>query len=108
MAAWFAKKVEVLGHRFDSKAEADRAVGLYMLERAGKIKDLEFHPRFDLFVNGVKVGFYTADFSYWDVGKRCEVVEDVKPKNGYRTRDYVLRKKLMLACHGVEISEHVA
>ena len=60
--------------------------------RAREISDLEVHPKFDLMVNGVKIGRYTADFRY---KKGSDViVEDVKSR-ATKTRDYVLRKKIL-------------
>ena len=110
MARYFAKRtfVPLLGREFHSQAEANRAVELEALRRAGKVHSLEFQPRFDLVVEGVRVGHYVGDFAYWDVEKRQQVIEDVKPKSGYRSDVYRLKKRLMLACHSVEISEHEA
>tara|TARA_R110002020_G_scaffold187961_7_gene386466 strand:- start:1941 stop:2171 length:231 start_codon:yes stop_codon:yes gene_type:complete len=57
------------------------------------IKDLEIHPIFPLIVNGVKIGRYTADFKY--INKEgVEIIEDVKSKVT-KTRDYMLRKKIL-------------
>jgi|TARA_Y100000033_G_C2690223_1_gene83364 hypothetical protein len=65
---------------------------LEILLRAREISDLEVHPKFDLMVNGVKIGRYTADFRY---KKGSDViVEDVKSR-ATKTRDYVLRKKIL-------------
>ena len=75
-----------------------------LLQRAGKITGLETKTPacvFALVVNGVKIGRYTADFVYLEKGVR--IVED--SKSGVRTRDYLLRKKLMKAIHGIEILE---
>jgi hypothetical protein len=57
------------------------------------IYDLEVHPVFPLLVNGVKIGRYTADFKYKNVNGE-EVIEDVKSKIT-KTRDYMLRKKIL-------------
>jgi len=95
-----AKKTEIDGFVFDSKKEAQRYQDLMLLERAGEIEVIEIHPFWKLVVNGVLIGRYTADFMYRENG--AVVVEDVK---GVRTRDYVLRKKLMKALYGIEIRE---
>ena len=80
------------GEVFDSKKELKRFVELEHLLIAREITNLEIHPKFDLMVNGVKIGRYTADFRY---NKDNEVVvEDVKSK-ATKTRDYVLRKKIL-------------
>ena len=57
------------------------------------IYDLEVHPVFPLLVNGVKIGRYTADFKYKNANGE-EVIEDVKSKIT-KTRDYMLRKKIL-------------
>ena len=57
------------------------------------IYDLEIHPVFPLLVNGIKIGRYTADFKYKNADGE-EVVEDVKSKIT-KTRDYMLRKKIL-------------
>lgn len=94
----------VAGTEFDSKLEAQRYKDLRIMETAGVISALEVHPRFDLVVNGVRIGRYTADFRYVDTDSGVQIVEDVKSRPT-RTRDYMLRKKLMKAVHGIEIKE---
>ena len=80
------------GELFDSKKELKRYMELELLLRAKEITDLELHPKFDLMVNGVKIGRYTADFRY---KKGSEIiVEDVKSR-ATKTRDYMLRKKIL-------------
>lgn len=95
------KKVTIDGRKFDSKAEGARYVQLKMMANAGLITDLQCQSPFDLVVNGEKITRYTADFSYRD-GEGRRVVEDVK---GVRTRDYVLRRKLMRAVLGITVHE---
>ena len=97
-----AVKTTVDGIEFDSKAEAKRYSELRLLERAGQIKNLERQPRYDLEVNGVKIGFYKADFRYWDQASSQQIVEDVK---GMRTPVFAIKAKLMKALHRVEIVE---
>lgn len=97
-----AVKTELHGHRFDSKAEARYYGELLLRVKLGEIQDLALHPTWDLTVNGVKIGRYTADFSYVDCATGEFVVSDVK---GYPSRDYLLRKKLMKALHHIEIQE---
>ena len=95
------KKVTIDGKKFDSKAEGARYVQLKRMVNAGLITDLQCQPAFDLVVNGQKITRYTADFEYRD-GESRRVVEDVK---GVRTRDYVLRRKLMKAVLGITVQE---
>jgi hypothetical protein len=90
------------GVRFASKAEASRFVELKLLEKAGKIQDLELQPSFQIEVNGHRVCVYKADFAYRDGATWERVIEDVK---GMRTPVYRLKKKLVEAQYGVTITE---
>lgn len=94
------RKTVVDGITFDSKAEAARYGVLKILQAAGVVTDLRLQVPFELTVNGLKVCRYVADFVYVIDGK--EIVEDVK---GMRTREYSLKRKLMLAVFGIEIQE---
>lgn len=100
------EKVRLDGFVFASKKEASRFVELRMRQKMGEISGLTVHPRFDLIVNGEKVGVYVADFLYFvchnDIRGSCKVVEDTK---GYRTRDFILKKKLMKAALGIDVKE---
>jgi hypothetical protein len=95
-------KVRCDGYTFDSKAEHRRYEELALLERHGLIAQLGIHPSFAIDVLGERICVYVADFSYIEVNGRPFVVEDVK---GVRTPNYLLKKKLMLAVHGIEITE---
>jgi hypothetical protein len=50
----------------------------------------------------VLVATYVADFVYREAGKSEMIVVDVK---GMRTPVYRLKRKLMLACHGIDVLE---
>ena len=90
---YFAKKQIYKGIKFDSKKELQRYLVLEVMLKKRLIKDLEIHPMFPLIVNGVKIGRYTADFKY--INKEgIEIIEDVKSKIT-KTRDYMLRKKIL-------------
>lgn len=93
------------GIRFDSKAEAKQWEFLRLLERAGLIRDLSRQVRFRLDFNGIRICDYVADFCYFDLKLGRNVVEDVK---GLKTPAYRIKAKLMLACHGITISEVAA
>jgi hypothetical protein len=119
------------GKQRDSREEAKREPVLQALSNAGRITDLDLKPSsYALEVYGTgavdqllsairavnwpevkkaaaeversrqKIGGYTPDFQYRDHAGEL-VVEDVK---GWKvSRDFPLRKKLMVACHNVEI-----
>lgn len=113
-----AKKITRDGITFDSKREAKRYGELLLLERAGAITELQRQVEFVLIPaqrepdtigkrGGVIKGkvlehkcSYVADFVYKEDGKL--VVEDTK---GFRTKDYVIKRKLMLWVHNIRIKE---
>ena len=92
---------------FDSKKEAERYTILRLMERAGQIKDLRMQVPFELVPKqtapdgkSVRPIVYKADFCYYDY--KGYHVEDVK---GTRTKEYRIKKKLMLHVHGIWIEE---
>lgn len=100
MSKYGARKQEIDGIVFDSKMEASRYSELKLREYAGEIESLIVHPIFPIVVNDVKICKYIADFSYYEGEKK--IIEDVK---GFRTRDYILKKKLVKALYGFDILE---
>lgn len=97
-----AEATIVDGTRLDSKAEAERFKTLRLCVRAKTISRLAVHPVYDLRVAEVLIARYEADFAYLDHETGLVVVEDVK---GVRTAAYRMKRKLMLACHGIEVVE---
>jgi hypothetical protein len=87
---------------FHSRKEARRYIELRALLRAGHIRNLELQPRYDMVVNGVKIGFYKADFRYTINKNNKTIIEDVK---GARTQVYRLKKKIVEALYGIAIYE---
>ena len=119
------KKVIINGIEFDSKREAMRYYDLAFLEGIGAISDLKRQVKYELipvqrekstkvYKKGRKKGqpiegkiiekavTYIADFVYTDTTTGKEVVEDAK---GVRTKDYIIKRKLMLYIHGIKIRE---
>lgn len=108
-----ARKTVVDGITFDSKKEAARYRELKLLEWAGKIRNLELQKKFVLIPAQRAAGrlverevCYKADFCYDERSDELNawlpVVEDYK---GAKTRDYILKRKLMLWVHGIRIRE---
>ena len=96
---------------FDSEREARRFGELRMLLRCGQIQDLRLQANFTLqegytTADGERVRpiVYRADFTYRErTGDGwCPVVEDVK---GVRTKEYNMKRKIMLEKFGVKIRE---
>ena len=98
------QKTEHNGIQFDSRKEATRYQELLLMEKAGVISRIECQPRYDLVVNGHKLGFYRADFRYEDVATGESILEDVKSP-ATKTPVYQLKKKLVKALYGIEIVE---
>lgn len=117
---YHAKKIEVDGEIFDSKREAARYIELQYLQRAGKISGLQRQKKFVLVpaqyepeTTGPRGGkikgkllerevAYYADFVYFDEEEKDFVIEDTK---GVRTKDYIIKRKLMLWLNGYQIRE---
>jgi hypothetical protein len=89
---------------YASKKEAKRAAELRLLEKAGVILELREQYKFELIPKqeGERAVHYVADFVYYDNEKKCSVVEDVK---GFRTRDYIIKRKLFQQKYGYRITE---
>ena len=87
---------------FDSQAELQHWLILLDRQKRGEISGLERQVTYSLDVNGVHICKYVADYVYLDKYEGRLLVVD---KKGYKTPEYKLKKKLMLACYGVEITE---
>ena len=118
---YYNKKCEINGIVFDSRKEARRWQELLLLQRAGVIKSLQRQVKYVLIPaqyesferygkNGQELTpgkklierecAYVADFVYVEDGKT--VIEDTK---GMKTKDYIIKRKLMLYTHGIRIRE---
>ena len=103
-----AKKTTLIGvdGKFDSKGEAGRYGDLRLRLLAGEIRYLERQVSFDLAVNGILICRYIADFTYEEMVPMPSgpawftVVEGFK---GYKTPEFRMKEKLMLACHGIVV-----
>lgn len=118
------RKVSDDGEIFDSRKEYRRWKELQILQRAGEITNLRRQVKFVLipaqredsiavYSRGMHKGSpkpgrliereaaYIADFVYCDRDGNT-VVEDCK---GMRTKEYVLKRKLMLHNYGIRIKE---
>ena len=116
-----AIKTTIDGIEFDSRKEARRYQELMLLQRAGAIRNLQrqvkyvlIPAQYDIYARLGKKGqrlkdkkvllerecAYVADFVYEENGKT--VVEDTK---GVKTKDYTIKRKLMLYVHNIKIRE---
>lgn len=112
------KKTTVDGITFDSLKEAKRYKELSLMQQSGMIQDLQMQVKYILIpaqrepdTVGARGGIhkgklierectYVADFVYKENGQT--VVEDTK---GFRTKDYLLKRKMLLFFHGIKIKE---
>lgn len=113
MAKYGNKKVFYNNQKFDSKKEARRYKELLLLQELGEIKELQTQVEFTLIpsqyevINGKKRCIerpckYRADFVYIDTELNAVIVEDTK---GFKTKDYIIKRKLMLKEFGIRIKE---
>lgn len=100
--------VQIGAEKYRSKREAARHQELLLLQRAGKITGLAREVPFALVPSqrrsdGVaeRPCSYICDFLYTTDDGRI-VVEDAK---GVRTKDYIIKRKLMLMVHGISVAE---
>ena len=115
-----AKKTVIDGITFDSVKEAKRYQELMRMQNASLIHDLQMQVKYVLIpaqrepdrvgARGGKIQgrlierevAYIADFVYYDNDLGHEVVEDTK---GFRTPEYIIKRKLMLYLKGIRIKE---
>ena len=117
------KTITFDGILHDSRKEANRWAELKLMLRAGEIDDLRRQVKFELIPaqyevierysrNGKRLKddrkliekpvYYIADFVYIDKRTNNEIVEDTK---GVKTKDYVIKRKLMLFLKGIRVRE---
>lgn len=101
------RKVVQDGITFDSAKEARRWAVLEQMQAAGQISELRRQVAYELIPKqrrtdgkAERACAYVADFAYVQNGQ--SITEDVK---GVKTRDYVIKRKLMLHVHGIHIKE---
>jgi len=97
-----AKPITIDGIRFASTKEGNHYRVLKDRLRCGEISDLKLQPRFKLVVLGKKICTYVADFEYIEVATGELITCDVK---GVRTREYIIKAKLVKALFGIDILE---
>lgn len=83
--------------KYDSQGEYNRSKELRLLERCGKIRDLQYQVPFTFLVDNAPQFKYVADFTYFE---NDYVVEDYK---GYDTPVSKLKRKLIEAQYRFKI-----
>ena len=120
------------GRLYDSGGEARCAAMLELRQKAGEIRNLQRQVSFDLVVNGVHITRYKADFTYDEMKittcktngisatdglggvtthgmiSFCEWLPRVIDYKGLITPIYLMKKRLMKACLGIDVIELTA
>jgi|EPASupsiteSAE347_1022098.scaffolds.fasta_scaffold71097_1 hypothetical protein len=98
-------KVTSRGVKFDSKKESREYIRLLELKQCGEIKDFQHQVKFELIpkTDYTKPCHYIADFVIEHPDGSKEVVDVKSPAS--RTKEYMLKKKLMYWRHGIKIAE---
>lgn len=107
------RKIIIDGIERDSIAESNRFEQLKILQRVGTIQNLQYQVKYELIpkqqgqYRNERAVTYIADYVYDVVmpdGSLRQVVEDCK---GHRTKDYIIKRKLMLYIHGISVKETI-
>jgi hypothetical protein len=93
------------GVYWHSRKEYRHWLVLRAAEAAGLIRGLRRQVRYRLTVNGVEVGSYVADFTFFDAETDRVVVQDVKSPATRRLPLYRLKRNLMRAVWGLAVEE---
>lgn len=123
---YYSVKTRALdGTVFDSKKEARRWDQLCLMQKAGEITELRRQVPYELIPNqyetyerygkkgqrltdGVRLlerkVEYVADFVYTITATGENVVEDTK-SSATRTKEFIIKRKLMLAVHSIRVKE---
>lgn len=96
------KKTMVGDIQFDSNKEANHYRYLLIQQKIGKIGFLQRQVEYELNEGGAFSFKYISDFEYLDMVTGKKVVVDVK---GFRTREYLKKRRLMKKVHGITIKE---
>jgi len=102
-------KTVVDGIEFDSKLEAEQYQLHQLRQKAGDIAGLRRQVKFSLFGKGGEhIGVYRADLVFDERqkdGAWLRIVADVKSSHTKKLAAWARTKKLLRACHGIEVRE---
>ena len=120
------KPCTYMGIKFQSQRERDFYIHFKDLEEKGMIQDLRLQVNYEI-IPGIyedrvkhyvrkpnvvkkvcvqKPVHYRADFVFRDMITGREVIADVKSEITRKDPVYLLKKKIMAALHGLEITEY--
>lgn len=96
------RRVEIDGMKFDSQYEADYYFGVLVPRlKAGELRNVLRQVKFEL-PGGI---VYVADFVTILPDMRIESIIDAKSEATKNDKVYIIKKKQMKACLGIEIQE---
>lgn len=103
-----AKRITVDSTTYDSKREAKVCEELRILEKQGFIIGLQIHPEWPLKVNGILITTYKADAAFYEtrnglISGDSRKVIDIKSPATAKRPEFILKKKLMKALHGIDV-----
>jgi hypothetical protein len=93
------------GVYWHSRKEYGHWLVLRAAEAAGLIRGLRRQVRYRLTVNGVEVGSYVADFTFFDAETDRVVVQDTKSPATRKLPLYRLKRELMRAVWGLAVED---
>ena len=104
-------KVMIDGIKFDSMKEGKRYYELKLMQEKGLVEHLKVHYPFFLVesvvLNGRKKPAmkYISDFCYFLPKSETRIVEDTKSPSTRNLPAYRMKKHMMMAFYGIEITE---
>lgn len=104
---FFANKAVYEGELFDSTAEIIVWKQCQFRLMTGAIRDLKRQVKIECRVYGEKVCDYVCDIVYFDVAQNKTVYVDVKSVITAKLPVYRLKKRLVKACHRIDIQEFI-
>lgn len=101
------KSIASDGKMFPSKKECHHYEELLLLWKMGKITHPDCQVPYELIPkqDGERACVYFADFVYRDMPANDPSTLHVEDTKGFRTKDYIIKRKLMLWVHRIRIEE---
>jgi hypothetical protein len=101
-------KVEIDGHKFDSRKESEFYGSLKIKKQAGLIKNFKMQVPYNIVVNNIHIANYFLDFEVENKDGTIEYIDikgkDKKTNKFIKTGVFALKKRLVEAIYGIKIS----
>lgn len=99
------KRIQYNGVWYQSKKEAKYAINLDWKIKSGEIIRWERQVKFSIDVQSIHICNYYADFKVFYHGLNVRYIDCKGYKKGVAYSIFELKKKLVKACHGIDIIE---